>query len=76
MTMTLKKFEGKHVFLKLYPNSIYNGVIKEVEFTGYKPDGSPIYLISMIDKYGKFIGFSSMEIKFIEEQNPKLEVEK
>lgn len=71
--MIMKNLEGKYVFLKLYPNTIYRGFIKEVEFTGYNPDGTPNYLISMTDKFGNFVGFSSKEIKFIEEQNPKLE---
>lgn len=71
----MKNFEGKYVFLKIYPNTIYNGKINEVTFMGYNKDGKPIYLISMTDKFGKFIVFNSNEIKFIEQQDERLESE-
>jgi hypothetical protein len=70
--MTMKNFEGKYVFLKIYPNTIYTGIIREVNFVGYDNNGEPIYLIEMIDKFGKRVAFNSNEIKFIEEQNVKL----
>lgn len=71
--MILKTFEGKHVFLKIYPNTVYHGVVKEVEWVGYDDEGKSLYLVSIVDKFGKFIGVNSREIKFIEEQNPELE---
>ena len=71
--MALTDFQGRYVFIKLYSNFYYTGTIKEVEFMGFKSDGSPYYIVSMTDKFGKFVAINSREIKSIEEQDPKAE---
>lgn len=59
---------GKKIFTKLNSDKIYTGIVQEVEFVGYDEQNIPIYIISLIDKFGLFISFSSKEFKFIEEQ--------
>ena len=69
--MILKELERKYVYVKLNNDKIYTGTIQEVEFVGYDELGVSIYIISMIDKFGNFVSFSSKEFKFIEEQKKK-----
>jgi hypothetical protein len=64
----LTDFTGKKIFVKLYSNKIYTGIVKEVEFVGNDSENMPVYIISLIDKFGLFVSFSSKEFKFIEEQ--------
>ena len=66
--MILKELEGKKIYTKLNSGKIYTGIVKEVEFIGNDNNDVPIYIISLIDKFGLFISFSSKEFKFIEEQ--------
>jgi len=64
----LTELVGKKIFTKLTSGRIYTGIVKEVEFIGYDENNAPIYLISLTDKLGFHITFSSKEFKFIEEQ--------
>jgi hypothetical protein len=64
----LTEFKGKKIFVKLQSEKIYTGVVQEVEFIGYDELKNPIYIISIIDKFGLFVSFSSKEFKWIEEQ--------
>jgi hypothetical protein len=64
----LTDFEGKKIFVKLISNKVYTGIVQEVEFIGNDEQNNPIYIISLIDKFGLFVSFSNKEFKFIEEQ--------
>lgn len=56
--MDLKQFEGKKVFVILKSKRKYSGKIKEITEAG----------ISMIDKFGMHVWFSSEEIEVMEEE--------
>ena len=59
----LKGLEGKSVWIVLKNNREYNGIIKKID-----DDGNGLIFISLIDKFGKLVVFTSGEIKMLQEK--------
>ena len=57
-----RKFIGKKVFIKLKSNRNYSGVVSEVNDVG-----NGLIFIVIIDKFNKFVMFTSGEIEVVEE---------
>lgn len=64
--MDLKNLQGKNIHLILNNNWEYNGIVDDVNDCG-----NGLIFISLIDKFGKFVMFSSGEIKFLETKGEK-----
>lgn len=63
MTNIFERFEGKKVFISLKNNNIYNGIVSEVADLG-----NGLIFISIVDKFNKWVTFSSGEIAEIREE--------
>lgn len=59
-----KYWEGKKVFIILKNKRQYSGEVLEVETT----PGSPIYFITIKDKFGERVSFVHSEIELIQEE--------
>lgn len=59
-----KFWEGKKVFLILKNKRQYSGTVLEVE---HSPT-SPIFFITLLDKFGNRVSFVQSEIELIEEE--------
>ena len=66
--MIWNNYVGKQVFIILNNNRRYSGIFKEAEFIGKDSFGADMYIISIIDKFGKWVSFSSKEIELIDEE--------
>ena len=66
--MNWKEIEGKKVYVRLLNGRIYSGTVKEFSFVGYDADDVALYMISIIDKFDKFVSFSSQELAEIREE--------
>jgi hypothetical protein len=65
-------YRDKKIYVVLEDNRKYSGICQEVIFLG-----SGYWFLTIIDKFGEYVSFSSNEIKYIEtENNPKLKKEK
>jgi len=61
--MEWKDWIGKAIFVKLKSGSVYSGTVEEVSDMG-----NNLVFISIIDKYGKWVTFTTSEIiKIVEE---------
>lgn len=58
-----KRYEGMKVFISLKNNRFYSGIVKEIA-----DSGNGLIFISIIDKFGKWVTFSSGEIISIQEE--------
>lgn len=65
--MGLKELEGKDIYVKLTSGRIYTGKVVEVAYLGLDTSNIQLYMISIIDKFGKNVSFSNKEISFVEE---------
>lgn len=62
MTDGWKEWEGKKVFIILKNKRNYTGVISNIEISGY------LVWITLKDKFGKMLTFSSGEIEIMQEE--------
>ena len=58
-----KQYEGKKIYVSLNNGRFYSGIVKEIN-----DEGSGLVFISIIDKFGSFVTFSSKEILLIQEE--------
>lgn len=61
----LKRYEGKRVYVQLKNRRNYSGIVLEIE------DQNGDSLITIKDKFGKFVSFHNSDIETIEEQGGK-----
>lgn len=66
--MEWSNFIGKKIYVRLVFERFYTGIVKEVTFMGKDENNVDIFLIGITDKFGKFVAFSSKEIKLIKEE--------
>jgi hypothetical protein len=62
----MKEFEGKKVFVRLKSNSVYNGIVEEVNFLGRNEFGIELWMFLLRDKFNNLVGFSNSEIELIQ----------
>ncbi|RLG10569.1 hypothetical protein DRN73_07450 [Candidatus Pacearchaeota archaeon] len=61
--MNLKEWEGRKVYIITKHGRYYSGKVKKVDL-----DSLPIIWITLIDKFGKIVQFTSSEIAEIREK--------
>lgn len=69
--MAFTDFIDKKVFVQVdTKNGVrrYQGIVNEIQYLGKNIDNIDVWFISMIDKFGMKVGFSSAQIKLIEEE--------
>lgn len=71
--MEWKRMIGKNVYVKTNSDRIITGIVDSVEYMGKDIDQIDFWIVSMTNKFGKFVSFSTKDIKFLEEQNVPLE---
>jgi hypothetical protein len=69
--MAFTDFIGKKIFVQIdTKDSIrrYSGTVNDVVFLGKNIDDVEVWFIEMTDKFGLKVGFSSTQIKLIDEE--------
>jgi hypothetical protein len=66
-----ERYLKKRIYVKLNNNRVYSGVVDAIDFLGFSNNnylGQEVFLFTIIDKFGKYVSFSSNEILLIEEE--------
>jgi hypothetical protein len=69
--MVWEHYLGKKVFIILNNNRKYSGICQEIVYLGKDEDKADLFMISIIDIFGKWVSFSSKEIGLIDEEDKK-----
>jgi hypothetical protein len=66
-----ERYLKKRIYVKLNNNRVYSGVVDAIDFLGFSNNnylGQEVFLFTIIDKFDKYVSFSSNEILLIEEE--------
>lgn len=65
------RYEGKRVYVSLKTDNgkrYYSGVVKDIDYVGKDEQDVKIYLITILDKFGSYVSFTTKEIEIMEEE--------